>query len=117
MKVLINPLVKVRDVDGNILGSKVEYYYDEVFEVAQPFFFVDNADITLESGDPQFFYYKDDTGEIIKYIRPEPVIIPAAPVAPQKTMEQLIEEAVAAKLAEMLAANSTSNTSPDTTSP
>jgi len=103
MKVLINPLVKVTDNNGNILGSRVEYYYDEVFEVAPPFFFVNNADITLESGDPQFFYYKDDTGEIIKYIRPVPEPRPAA--EPTKTLEQIIADMVAAKLAEMAAAN------------
>jgi hypothetical protein len=66
---LINPDEKVYDKNRTILGSRVCYFYEESFDVAEPLFFVSVSDENL-SKDPQFFYY-DENDQTVKEILEE----------------------------------------------
>lgn len=103
MKLLIDPQTKVYSSSGDLLGSKVCYYYEEEFEVASPLFFVDNPAIDFTVRDPQWCYYNDDTGEIgeVPYVPPPP---------PPKSLEQMLEEMVAERLKAMQPRKSQANT-------
>jgi len=70
MKILIDPTHKIKAKNGTVLGSRVCYFYDETFDVAEPLFFIDYTgdDIGFHVKDPQFYYYNDETHDIIEIL-------------------------------------------------
>jgi hypothetical protein len=102
MLALINPDEKIYDKDNNILGSRVCYFYDEQFDVAEPLLFIDTS-YSFDDKDPQFFYY-DEADQTVKYI-PEEHLSKALtnPEPPQDvtlTNEELIQKLLEKKLKE-----------------
>ena len=96
---LINPDEKVYDKNGTVLGSRVCYFYEESFDVAEPLFFVSTSDENL-SKDPQFFYYDDSeqsVKEILQDHLPETLINPV-PNNEQQSVEDLVQKLLEQKL-------------------
>ena len=65
MLALINPDEKVYDNENNVLGSRVCYFYDEEFGVAEPLFFV-STDFSFADADPQFFFHDDASNVVVR---------------------------------------------------
>jgi len=106
MKALISPDEKIYDLESNVIGDRVASFYEELFEVAAPLFFIDIGDL-LADKDSQFYYYNNVTSQVS--LIPQEIIdgraaLLAAAYPPQKTIDQLVEELVKEKLA-ALAAN------------
>jgi hypothetical protein len=100
MKALISPDEKIYDLENNVIGDRVAYFYDETFDVAQPLFFVD-VDDTFAEKDSQFYYYNTLTSQVS--LIPQEIIdgraaLLAAASTPQKTLDQMVEELVMKKL-------------------
>lgn len=105
MRALISPDEKIYDLENNVIGDRVAYFYEESFDVAEPLFFVDVED-SLAEKDSQFYYYNTVTSQVS--LIPQEIIdsraaLLAAASTPQKTLDQLVEELVAEKLAAMTA--------------
>jgi hypothetical protein len=104
MKALISPDEKIYGLENNLLGSRVAYFYDEPFDVAEPMFFLDVED-SLAELDSQFYYYDEQTNQVVKL--PEDVvqerIYPKPKTKQEKSIDQLVEELVNKKLAELSA--------------
>ncbi len=104
MKALISPDEKIYDLENNLLGFRVAYFYDEPFDVAEPMFFLDVED-SLAELDSQFYYYDEQTNQVVKL--PEDVvqerIHPKPKTEQEKSIDQLVEELVKKKLAELSA--------------
>lgn len=104
MKALISPDEKIYDHENNLLGSRVAYFYEEPFDVAEPLFFLDVED-SLAEMDSQFYYYDEQTSQVVKM--PEDVIqkkfYTPATTKQEKSIDQLVEELVNKKLAELSA--------------
>jgi hypothetical protein len=102
MLALINPDEKVYDKDNNILGSRVCYFYDEEFDVADLLFFV-NTEYSFDVKDPQFFFY-DETEQTVKYIPeehlPKELTNPEPPSSTTPTTEELVQRLLEQKLKE-----------------
>jgi len=102
MLALINPDEKIYDKDNNILGSRICYFYDEQFDVAEPLFFIDTP-YSFDDKDPQFFYY-DEADQTIKYIPEEhlskALTNPEPPQNMSPTNEELIKKLLEEKLKE-----------------
>jgi hypothetical protein len=102
MLALINPDEKIYDKDNNTLGSRVCYFYDEQFDVAEPLFFIDTS-YGFDDKDPQFFYY-DEADQTVKYIPeehfPKVLINPEPPQSASLTNEELIKKLLEEKLKE-----------------
>ena len=104
MKALISPDEKIYDLENTIIGDRVAYFYEESFDVVAPMFFVD-IDNSLAEKDSQFYYYNTVTSQVS--LIPQEIIdgraaLLAAASIPQKTLDQLVEELVAKKVASML---------------
>ena len=114
MKALIDPNHPVYDKNNNELGKRVCYFYDEVFDVAEPLFFVDDPAMDF-STDPIYFYYDMDQGKIIK-IPDELFPIPHAALTPRedsapiinRNIEEMIARQVQKKIDQLM--NTTNNT-------
>jgi hypothetical protein len=102
MKALISPNEKIYDLQNTIIGDRVAYFYEEQFDVAQPLFFVDVED-SFADKDSAFYYYNTGTNQV-SLIPQEIVDGKIAQQTAEKTLDQLVEELVAKKLA-ALAAN------------
>jgi len=103
MKALINPDEKIYDLENTVIGDRVAYFYEEPFDVAAPLFFVDVED-SLAEKDSQFYYYNTVTSQVS--LIPQEIIDgrnPPPSTTPQKTLDQLVEELVAKKLAALTA--------------
>ena len=101
MKALISPGEKIYDLENNIIGDRVSDFSDNSFDVALPFFWVD-VDESFGDKDPQFYYYNTLTSQVS--LIPQEIIdgrvaLLAAASLPQKTLDQLVEELIAKKLA------------------
>ncbi len=103
MKALISPDEKVYDLENTVIGDRVAGFHEDQFEVAEPLFFID-VDGSLADKDPQFYYYNTGTSQVL--LIPQEIIdgrdALLAQHANQKTLDQLVEELVAKKLASML---------------
>jgi hypothetical protein len=102
MLALINPDEKIYDKDSNILGSRVCYFYDEQFDVAEPLLFIDTS-YSFDDKDPQFFYY-DEADQTVKYIPEEhlskALTNPEPPQSATLTNEDMIKKLLEEKLKE-----------------
>ncbi len=101
MKALISPDEKIYDLENTVIGVRVAYFYEEPFDVAEPLFFMD-VDESFAEKDSQFYYYNTLTNQVS--LIPQEIIdegraASAAASPSQKTLDQLVEELVAKKLA------------------
>lgn len=105
MKALISPDEKIYDLENTIIGDRVAGFHDEQFEVASPLFWID-VDDSLAEKDSQFYYYNTVTSQVSSI--PQEIIdgraaLLAAASVPQKSLDQLVDELVAKKLAALSA--------------
>jgi hypothetical protein len=111
MLALINPDEKIYDKDGNVLGSRVCYFYNDAFDVSEPLFFVDVSEIYSEK-DSQFYYYDDVTfnvEEIPQEKLPE-ALAPTIQAEPPALPESIVEKLLIKKLKEYGIVLPTANT-------
>lgn len=101
MKALISPDEKIYDLQNNVIGDRVAYFYEEQFDVAQPLFFL-NVDDSFADKDSSFYYYNTLTNQV-SLIPQEIVDARFAQQNAEKTLDQLVEELVAKKLAALVA--------------
>lgn len=98
MKALISPDEKIYDLENNVIGDRVAYFYEETIDVAEPFFFVDVED-SLAEKDSQLYYYNTVTNQVS--LIPQEIIdriLEQFHPTPEKTIDQLVEELVMKKL-------------------
>lgn len=101
MKALISPDEKVYDIEKNVIGYRVAYFYEEPFDVAEPLFFMDVED-SLAEKDSAFYYYNTVTNQV-SLIPQEIIDSRITQQTAEKTLDELVEELVAKKLAAMTA--------------
>jgi len=99
MKALISPDEKIYDLENNVIGDRVAYFYEESFDVASPLFFFDVED-SFADKDSQFYFYDTVTNQVC--LIPQEIVdgrnALQAQRTNQKTLEQLVEELVMKKL-------------------
>lgn len=104
MKALISPDEKIYDLENNVIGDRVAYFYEESFDVASPLFFFDVED-SFADKDSQFYFYDTVTNQVC--LIPQEIIdgrnALLAQNTTQKTLDQMVEELVAKKIAALTA--------------